>query len=134
MTSPSSTLDSQRRFIVAAGWAAIAWGLFQLAATRRESLGYWTSVVAINALPILLLGWATLRRFTAAALVLALYGVFRVYIAIRVIMQRMDDPTARPADWWVAPLAIPFAMMWIVGAVAVFVGWRRTTGSTKDGR
>ena len=124
MTSPSSTAGTQYRFIVAAGWAAIAWGVFQLAATRRESLGYWTSVVAINALPILLLGWATLRRYTAAAVVLALYGVFRVYIAGRVIFQRLDDPTGQPADWWVAPLAVPFAILWIVDAGAAFVMWR----------
>ena len=125
MTSPSSTVDSQARLAVAAGWAAIAWGVFQLAATRRESLGYWASVVAINALPILLLGWATLRRFTAAAVALAIYGVFRIYVAARVIMQRLDDPSVLPADWWVAPLAVPFAIVWIAGAVAAYVALRR---------
>ena len=111
--------------MIAAGWAAIAWGLFQLAATRRESLGYWASVVAINALPILLLGWATLRRFTGAAVALAIYGVFRLYVASRVIRQRLDDPTLQPADWWVAPLAVPFAVVWIVGAAAAYAAWRR---------
>jgi hypothetical protein len=43
----------------------------------------------------------------------------------RVIAQRLDDPTVQPADWWVAPLAVPFAIIWIVGAAAAFVAWRR---------
>jgi hypothetical protein len=126
-----SSVDPQRRLIVAAGWAAIAWAIFQLAATRRESLGYWGSVVAINALPILLLGWATLRRFTAATIVLAIYGVFRGYVAARVLMQRLDNPAAQPADWWVAPLAVPFAIVWIIGAGAAFITWKRRALSGK---
>jgi hypothetical protein len=134
MTSASSTTKSQHRLIIAAGWAAIAWGVFQLAATRRESLGYWTSVVAINALPSLLLGWATLRRYTAAAVVLGLYGVFRLYIAARVMTQRLDDPTGQPADWWVAPLAVPFAIMWIAGAAAAVAAWRRRAALPSDAR
>ena len=125
MHSSSSSVDLPRRLVIAAGWAAIAWGIFQLVATRRESLGYWTSVVAVNALPILLLGWATLRRVRPSVAVLALYGTFRVYVATRVVMQRLDDATVPPADWWVAPLAVPFAMLWIVGAGAAFVLWRR---------
>lgn len=124
-----SPVEPQRPIIVAAGWVAIAWGVFQLAATRRESLGYWGSVVAINALPILLLGWATLRRFTAAALGLGIYGVFRGYVAARVLMQRLDNPAAQPADWWVAPLAVPFAIVWVVGAGAAFRAWRRRAAS-----
>ena len=125
MTSSSRTAETQYRLVVAAGWAAIAWAGFQLVATRRESLGYWASVVAINALPVLLLGWAVLRRFTTAAVVLAIYGLFRIYVATRVIMQRLSDPTGQPADWWVAPLAVPFALIWIVGAMAAIAVSRR---------
>ena len=125
MNSPLRAVDSRDRLVAAAGWAAVGWSLFQLAATRRESLGYWTGVVAINALPILLLGWATLRRFTVAAVALATYGVFRVYVAARVIMQRFDAQVVQPADWWVAPLAVPFAIVWMVGAIVAYRGWQR---------
>jgi hypothetical protein len=134
MTSASRTANSQHRLVIAAGWAAIAWGLFQLAATRRESLGYWTSVVAINALPSLLLGWATLRRYTVAAVMLGLYGVFRLYVAARVMTQRLDHPAGQPADWWVAPLAVPFAIVWIAGAAAAVAAWRRRAVPASEAR
>jgi hypothetical protein len=81
-------------------------------------------VVAINALPTLLLGWAALRQYLLAAAVLGLYGCFRLYVAARVISLRLDNG-ATPADWWVAPLAIPFALVWIAGAASAYLVWRR---------
>ena len=125
---PIGNLDTRHRLILAAGWAAIAWGVFQLVATRRPSLAYWAPVVAINALPTLLLGWGAVRRNLIAAAGLGLYGCYRLYVAARMISFRADNPAATPADWWVAPLAIPFALVWVVGAIAAYFVWRRRSG------
>ena len=124
----SRSEDSLQRRVRFAGYAALAWGLFQLLATQRPSLEYWAGAVAINALPTLILGWGTVRRNVFAAVTLGVYGLYRLVTGARMIAVYFDPAAPRPSDWWVAPLAIPFAIAWIVGAIAA-VGHHRQRSS-----
>ena len=107
-----------QRLVRFAGCAALVWGVFQLLATKKPSFEYWAGAVAINVLPTLILGWCTLRRNVLAAGALGVYGLYRIVIGARMIGMAFDLAAERPTDWWVAPLAIPFAIAWIVGAFA----------------
>ena len=125
----SSVSDSaatrDRRRVRWAAYAGVAWAVFQLLATRRTSMEYWAGSVAVNALPVLLLALGALRGSLMATAALAIYGLYRVVIGVRMVMLLFDTSFARPVDWWVAPLAVPFAVVWIVGGLAAYA-LRRT--------
>jgi hypothetical protein len=110
--------DPAQRYRRWAGCAGLAWGAFQLVATRWVSLGYWAGSIAINAVPVLLLAWGALRGSRLSAVGLGIYGVYRIAMAVRMLATFLDSAATQPVDWWVAPLALPFATVWVVGAIA----------------
>jgi hypothetical protein len=131
MSSVSDTVAARHRHRVRwAAYAGLAWAVFQLLATRRTSMEYWAGSVAVNALPVLLLALAGVRGSLIATAALAIYGVYRVVIGVRMVMLMLDSRFAPPVDWWVAPLAVPFAALWIVGGLAAYA-LHRTRESTR---
>ena len=131
----SSDADVYRRRIRWAAFAGFLWAVFQLVATRRISVDYWAGSLAINALPVVLLAWGTLRGSLLTAVGLGVYGLYRLVMALRMIAALSDSAFARPVDWWVAPLAVPFAVLWIIGSVAAYRLWRRkVTGAGPPSR
>jgi len=110
--------DPTHRYGRWAGYAGMAWGAFQFLATRWVSLGYWAGSIAINAVPVLLLAWGALRGSRLSAVGLGIYGIYRIVVGVRMLATFLDSAATRPVDWWVAPLALPFALVWVVGAIA----------------
>lgn len=115
--------------IRAAGYAALAFAAFQLSALpaplHRSAVGggwvvEWATVgqVALS----VLLGALALRGRRAAALVLGLYGVYRLGLFALAVVRVLDGTAARLVwgpGWVLATaLAVPFAVFWVRGGWA----------------
>jgi hypothetical protein len=104
-------IQTQLRFAAQAGFV---WAAFQTAMmVYSGNLSGQTAL--INVVPVVLLSAGTWRASRIAALGLASYGLWRLWMAYPVLVPLGDD-NAMPKHWWIALLAIPFAMVWIGGA------------------
>ena len=107
----TTSIQTQLRFAARAGFV---WAAFQVAMmVYSGNLSAQTAL--INVVPVVLLSAGTWRASRIAALGLAAYGLWRFWMAYPVLVQLGGD-SAMPKHWWIALLAIPFAMVWIGGA------------------
>ena len=107
----TTSIQTQLRL---AAWAGFVWAAFQVAMmVYSGNLSAQTAL--INVVPVVLLSAGTWRASRVAALGLAAYGLWRLWMAYPVFVQLGGD-SAMPKHWWIALLAIPFAMVWISGA------------------
>jgi hypothetical protein len=107
----TTSIQTQLRFAATAG---LLWAAFQTAMmVYSGNLSAQTAL--INVVPVALLSAGTWRASRVAALGLATYGLWRLWMAYPVLVQLGGD-SAMPKHWWIALLAIPFAMVWISGA------------------
>ncbi|HEX6943849.1 MAG TPA: hypothetical protein VF128_13045 [Gemmatimonadaceae bacterium] len=107
----TTSIQTQLRFAAQAGFI---WAAFQVA-MMVYSGNLSTQTALINVVPVVLLSAGTWRASRVAALGLASYGLWRLWMAYPVLVQLGGD-NAMPKHWWIALLAIPFAMVWIGGA------------------
>ena len=115
------------RRIRAAGWAAIAYAVFQLWALpaivwRVDGHWIWAPTTALQILPTILLAWFALRGSRPAALVLGAFAVYRVGL-FGLAVVRVLDGTAATMQWgpaWVLGtiVALPFSIFWVRGGIA----------------
>ena len=103
--------ESQLRLAAQAGFV---WAAFQTA-MMVYSGNLSAQTLLINVVPVLLFSAGSWRASRIAASGLALYGLWRLWMAYPVLVQLGGD-SAMPKHWWIALLAIPFAMVWIGGA------------------
>ena len=117
MTLTSSAVHRHFRL---AGYAGLAWAAFQVAMmlySRNLTIGS----AALNVIPVFLLSIGLLRANTWAALALAMYGVLRLWMAFPILVRLAGESSPMPKHWWIALLAVPFALLWIVA------GYQRLT-------
>ena len=110
-----NSLDVQRRLRIA-GCAGLVWVAFQVAMmiySRNLTLGS----ASLNVVPVLLLSVGLLRANTWAAIALAVYGTLRLRMAFPVLVRLFGESEPLPKHWWIALVAIPFALLWIVAGV-----------------
>lgn len=117
MTLNSSAV--QRRFRLA-GYAGLVWAAFQ-AAMMIYSRNLTIGSAALNVIPVFLLSIGLLRANTWAALALAMYGALRLWMALPILVGLAGESSPMPKHWWIALLAVPFALLWIVA------GYQRVT-------
>ena len=117
MTLNSSAVQRRLRL---AGYAGLAWAAFQVAMmlySRNLTIGS----AALNVIPVFLLSIGLLRANTWAALALAMYGALRLWMAFPILVRLAGESSPMPKHWWIALLAVPFALLWIVA------GYQRLT-------
>ena len=107
-----SALVVQRRLRVA-GYAGLVWAAFQ-AAMMIYSRNLTIGSSALNVVPVLILSVGLLRANVWAALALAVYGALRLWMAFPILVRLFGESGPLPKHWWIAPVAIPFAIVWIV--------------------
>lgn len=110
---------AHRRFRLA-GYAGLVWAAFQVAMmiySRNLTIGS----AALNVIPVFLLSIGLLRANTWAALALAMYGALRLWMAFPILVRLAGESSPMPKHWWIALLAVPFALLWIVA------GYQRLT-------
>jgi hypothetical protein len=105
------TFDRHFRLAAQAGFV---WAAFQTA-MMLYSGNLSAQTLLINVVPVVLLSAGTRRTMRVAASGLAAYGLWRLWMAYPVLVQLTGD-SAMPKHWWIALLAIPFAMLWIGSA------------------
>ena len=99
-----------------AGYAGLVWVAFQVAMmvySRNLTIGSAT----LNVVPVLLLSVGLLRANTWAAIALAVYGTLRLWMAFPVLVRLFGESAPLPKHWWVALVAIPFSLLWIMTGV-----------------
>ena len=102
------------RQIRLAAHAGLVWAAFQVAMMLYSgNLSVQTTL--INVVPVLLFSLGALRANRVAALGLGAYGLLRLWMAYPVIARLLSENTEVPKHWWIALLAIPFALLWIAG-------------------
>jgi len=106
------SLVVQRRLRVA-GYAGLVWAAFQ-GAMMIYSRNLTVGSSALNVVPVLLLSVGLLRANKWAALALAVYGTLRLWMAFPVLVRLFGESESIPKHWWIALVAIPFALLWIV--------------------
>ena len=106
----TTSIQTQLRFAAQAGFV---WAAFQTA-MMVYSGNLSAQTVIINVVPVVLFSVGAWRASRIAALGLAAYGLWRLWMAYPVLVQLAGD-SAMPKHWWIALLAIPFAMVWIAG-------------------
>lgn len=92
----------------------LVWAAFQTA-MMLYSGNLSAPTVTINVVPVLVLSVWALRSSRTAALGLAAYGAWRLWMAYPVIAQLLNNASAMPKHWWIAIVAIPFAVLWLAG-------------------
>ena len=102
----------QRRLRVA-GYAGLVWAAFQ-AAMMIYSGNLTIASSALNVVPVLLLSVGLLHANVWAAIALAVYGALRLWMAFPVLVRLFGEGAPLPKHWWIALVAIPFALLWIV--------------------
>jgi hypothetical protein len=107
-----NALVMQRRLRVA-GYAGLVWAAFQ-AAMMLYSRNLTIGSSALNVVPVLLLSVGLLRANIWAALALAVYGTLRLWMAFPVLVRLFFESAPLPKHWWIALVAIPFALLWIL--------------------
>jgi hypothetical protein len=117
MTLNSSAVQRRLRL---AGYAGLVWAAFQ-AAMMIYSRNLTIGSAALNVIPVLLLSIGLLRANTWAALALAVYGALRLWMAFPILLRLAGESSPMPKHWWIALLAVPFALLWIVA------GYQRLT-------
>ena len=114
MQSMTTAIDPRLRRAAQAG---LVWGAFQVTMMIYSgNLSLQTAL--INVVPVLLCSLGALRSYRAAALGLAAYGLWRLWMAYPVTATLIANE-AVPKHWWIALLAIPFAWFWLAGATSV---------------
>ena len=108
-----------------AAYAGLLWAAFQTA-MMIYSRNLSPTTTLINVGPIVLFSVGALRSSLLALGGLATYGLWRLVMAYPVITTVVSGNEALPKHWWVALLALPFAVLWIVTAT-------RATGSRRVG-
>jgi hypothetical protein len=106
----------ERRVRLAAQ-AGLVWAAFQVA-MMLYSGNLTAQTVLVNVVPVVLFSAGTWFSIRLAALGLAAYGLWRLWMAFPIVTQLMGGE-AMPKHWWIALLAIPFALLWISGAPAM---------------
>ena len=96
--------------------AGLVWAAFQTA-MMLYSGNLSAPTAMINVVPVLVLSLWALRSSRTAALGLAAYGAWRLWMAYPVVTMMLDDTAAMPKHWWIAIAAIPFAILWLAGGV-----------------
>jgi hypothetical protein len=104
------TLERRVRLAAQAG---LLWATFQVA-MMLYSGNLTVQTVLVNVVPVVLFSTGAWFSLRLAAAGLAAYGIWRLWMAYPVIAQLIaGDPM--PKHWWIALLAIPFAVLWIAG-------------------
>lgn len=116
-----------RRRIRAAGWAAIAFAVFQLLAFpavvwRRGGHWTWEPTTVLDVLPAILLGWFALRGSRPAAWLLGAYAVYRIGLFGLGIVRVLDGTAVvmqfGPARMLASAVVLPFAIFRLRGGIA----------------
>lgn len=95
-----------------AAYAGLAWCAFQVA-MMLYSGNLSLPTVAINVAPVLLLSLGALRANRVAVTGLAVYGALRLWMALPILSRLLGDSSAMPKHWWIALVAVPFALVWM---------------------
>jgi hypothetical protein len=123
MTAPSQPLSHHRR-VRSAGYAGLAWTFFQLtvlAVSGGDNAWAWQPLL-INVLPPLLLTIALLRGSLVAAVLLGVYGLYRVVSCLMVFARLLTGTAAGNYDGLVGEtvVVLVFALFWVSGGLAAF--------------